>query len=223
MHRPPTDGRHVLVIGGIEPLGGVVVDRLLSAGHRLAVHNVSVWSDDRQTPAEKSSPVVLDGDRTDTEDMVHAVAGAEIAMGGLDALVVLPGEAFDTVGIDSDASSWADGWSRVLAADVLAVSCAAHTAARSFLARRRPGRIILVTSGHDQAVGTSMHAAVTSSAIGALAVELGRELRPHGVGVSVVNSTGPGGLHEFAVGQVADVIEALLATPVLSGVTASVI
>jgi NAD(P)-dependent dehydrogenase (short-subunit alcohol dehydrogenase family) len=66
-----------------------------------------------------------------------------------------------------------------------------------------------------------MPVAATRAAIGRLGADLTRELGPHGIGVSVV-STGPGGAADFAVAQVADVVEALLATPVLSGVVSQI-
>jgi NAD(P)-dependent dehydrogenase (short-subunit alcohol dehydrogenase family) len=223
---PLAPGLRVLVIGGAEPLGIMVTERLVSAGHRLAVHGATIPAE-LPEPAERGplfrafEPIPLTGDRADAEEMVHTVARAEVALGGLDALVMLPARSGGGVGLDADAPTWADEWSLALTTEVLAASCATHIAARSFLARRRAGRIILVTNGRDGPQSGAMPVAATRAAIGRLGADLTRELGPHGIGVSVV-STGPGGAADFAVAQVADVVEALLATPVLSGVVSQI-
>jgi NAD(P)-dependent dehydrogenase (short-subunit alcohol dehydrogenase family) len=217
----------VLVVGGAEPLGGMVAERLIGAGHRLAVHGVTIPAELPPSievdgePYRAFEPIALAADRADAEDMVHTVARAEVALGGLDALVMLPAQHGSGAGLDADASTWADEWSLALTTEVLAAACAAHIAARSFLARRRAGRIVLVTNGLDDAQAGAMPAAATRAALSRLGVDLTRELSPHGIGVSVV-ATGTGGTRGFAVAQVADVVEALLSTPVLSGVSSQV-
>lgn len=217
----------VLVVGGAEPLGGMVTERLIDAGHRLAVHGVTVPPElppSIEVDGERYrvfQPIALAADRSDAEDMVHTVARAEVALGGLDALVMLPAQHGSGVSLDADAGTWADEWSMALTTEVLAAACATHIAARSFLARRRAGRIVLVTNGLDGAQSGAMPAAATRAALTRLGVDLTRELSPHGIGVSVV-ATGTGGTRDFAVAQVADVVEALLATPVLSGVSSQV-
>lgn len=226
-HTEQARGLRVLVMGGSEPLGGMVAERLIGAGHRLAVSDVAIPSDitpqrDRDgVTVATSEPISLHGDRSDTEDVVHTVARAEVALGGLDALVILPAAHHTPIGLDADAATWADEWSLALTTEVLATAAAAHIAARSFLARRRAGRIILVASGRDGSRSGVMPTATVRATLGRLGADLGRELAPHGIGVSVV-TTGPGGAADFAVGQVADVVEALLATPVLSGMNAHI-
>lgn len=223
---PDAPGLRVLVMGGSEPLGGMVADRLIGSGHRVAVQGVTISADSDRSAATAGGyrivePVSLAADRADAEDVVHTVARAEVALGGLDALVVLPGHHTTRVGLDVDAVTWADEWSMTLTTEVLAAACAAHIAARSFLARRKAGRIILVTNGRDSSKSAAMPATATRAALSQLGADLTRELGPHGIGVSVV-TTGPGGLQDFAVAQVADVVEALLSTPVLTGVTSRI-
>ena len=221
------DGLRVLVIGGAEPLGGMIAERLIDAGHRIAVHDVAIPAKGRPDgdPASVAirtvEPISLQGDRSDSEDVVHTVARAEVALGGLDAIVVLPARQRFQVSLDADAVTWADEWSAALTAEILAAACASHIAARSFLARRRAGRIVLVANGRDGALTGALPTSVTRAAIHRLGADLTRELGPHGIGVSVV-TTGPGGTQDFAMTQVADVVEALLATPVLSGVDSQI-
>lgn len=217
----------VVVIGGAEPLGGMIAERLIAAGHRIAVHDVTIPANNRldRSPASATfrtvEPISLQGDRSDSEDVVHTVARAEVALGGLDAIVVLPARQRFQTSLDADAATWADEWSAALTTEVLAAACASHIAARSFMARRRAGRIVLVAGGRDGAPTGAMPTSVTRAAIARLGADLTRELGPHGIGVSVV-TTGPGGTQDFAMTQVADVVEALLATPVLSSVTSQV-
>lgn len=224
---PLAPGLRVLVIGGSEPLGGMVAERLIRAGHRLAVHGVSIPSEidfallGSAATFRMAEPLSLSGDRADAEDMVHSVARAEVALGGLDAVVVLPARQSSAIGLDVDAGTWADAWSLALTTEVLAAACATHIAARSFLARRKAGRIVLVTNGRDGSLSGAMPTSATRAALSRLGADLTRELGPHGIGVSVV-TTGPGGTQDFAVAQVADVVEALLSTPVLSGVSSRI-
>lgn len=224
---PFAPGLRVLVVGGAEPLGGMVTERLIAAGHRLAVQGVTIPSElppsiEVDGAAYRAfEPIPLAGDRSDSEEMVHTVARAEVALGGLDALVMLPAQHSSGAGLDADASTWADEWSLALTTEVLAAASATHIAARSFLARRKAGRIVLVTNGLDGAQSGAMPASATRAALSRLGVDLTRELSPHGIGVSVV-ATGTGGTRDFAVAQVADVVEALLSTPVLSGVSSQI-
>lgn len=214
-------------MGGSEPLGSMVAERLIVAGHRLAVHDVTLPADVQQPPDvgparyQFAEPVSLDGDRSDAEEVVHTVARAEVTLGGLDALVILPADSGMPVTLDADAAAWTDAWSLALTTEVLAVACAAHIAARSFLARRKAGRIVLVINGRDEVAAGSMPTAATREALSRLGNDLTRELSPHGIGVSVVQ-TGPGGVGDFAVAQVADVVTALVSTPVMSGVTSRI-
>ena len=229
----------VVLIGGAEPLGSMVAQRLIAAGHRLAVHDVRLPAGDPdlggaatarsvdRTAAPAAavipsvSPISLPGDRSDTDEVVHTVARAEVTLGGLDAIVVLPARHRPSTTLEADATAWADTWSAALTTEVLAAACAAHIAARSFLARRRAGRIVLVADGRDGASTGAMPASAIRAAISSLGTDLARELGPHGIGVSVV-TTGAGGSRDFALAQVADVVEALLSTPVLSGVSSRI-
>jgi NAD(P)-dependent dehydrogenase (short-subunit alcohol dehydrogenase family) len=205
----------------------MVAERLLVAGHHLAVHDVTLPADldtsraEHGIPAGVPEPVPLSGDRSDAEEMVHTVASAEVALGGLEALVILPVERPARIGLEADAIAWADAWSAALTTEVLSTACAAHIAARSFMARRTAGRIILVANGHDTARSGNLPTGVTAAALTGMGADLARELRPHGIGVSVV-TTSPGGTGDFAVAQVADVVSALLATPVLAGVSSRI-
>ncbi len=229
----------VVMIGGAEPLGSMVAQRLIAAGHRLAVHDVRIPAGDPDlggaataraadrtsttaaTVIPSVSPISLPGDRSDTDEVVHTVARAEVTLGGLDAIVVLPARHRPSTTLEADATSWADTWSAALTTEVLAAACASHIAARSFLARRRAGRIVLVADGRDGTPTGAMPASAIRAAISSLGTDLARELGPHGIGVSVV-TTGAGGSRDFALAQVADVVEALLSTPVLSGVSSRI-
>lgn len=215
----PTPGLRVLVVGGSEPLGGMVAERLLLSGCHLAVQGLHLTRERMLEPPagathEVLQPVDMPGDRSDTDAVIRTVAGAEIALGGLDALVVLPAERLRPVSLDADAETWSDSWSAALATEVLAATSASHIAARSFLARRRHGRIVLVTPGRDES-GSDLASGAVDAALTAVGHDLARQLGPHGVGVSVV----AGGSDDFALAQVADVVEALLTTPVMSSVT----
>jgi NAD(P)-dependent dehydrogenase (short-subunit alcohol dehydrogenase family) len=214
----------VLVIGGAEPLGQVVADRLAGAGHHLALLDVAASpavSRHSAGSAVALRPIELSGDRADVEDVARVVEGADLALAGLDSVVILPGAGCGAVGMDADGTAWADLWSGHLAGDVLAASCAAHAAARLFVAHRRAGRIVLVTGRREpDGTGSAMAAAVSRAAVGALGAELAAALAPHGIAVSVVTAGAAGA--DFAIGQVADLVAALLSTPVLTGVTARV-
>lgn len=224
---PGARGRRVLMIGGAEPLGGMVAERLIAAGHRLATHDVTlpanspVLAEIASATVRVAEPISLPGDRSDTDEVVHTVARAEVALGGLDAIVILPAKRSSVTTLDADVTTWADEWSAALTTEVLAAACAAHIAARSFMARRRAGRIILVANGSGNASAGAMPTSATRAAIGRLGEDLARELGPRGIGVSVV-TTGTGGAQDFAMMQVADVVEALLSTPVLSGVNSRI-
>lgn len=222
---PLAPGLRVFMVGGSEPLGNMIAERLILAGHRLAVHGVTLPTDLQQNIENPTfrlaEPLSLPGDRADAEEIVHSVARAEVTLGGLDAVVVLPAQQAAGTTLDADAATWADDWSLALTTEVLAAACATHIAARSFLARRRAGRIILVTNGRDGSVSGTMPTSATRAALSRLGADLTRELSPHGIGVSVV-TTGPGGAQDFAMTQVADVVEALLSTPVLSGLGARI-
>lgn len=220
---PLAPGLRVYLLGGSEPLGGMIAERLIRAGHRLAAHGVTLPTDieSPQGAFRIAEPLSLPGDRADAEEIVHSVARAEVALGGLDAVVVLPAQQAPSTSLDADAVTWADEWSMALTTEVLAAACATHIAARSFLARRRAGRIVIVTNGRDRSLSGAMPTSATRAALSRLGADLTRELGPHGIGVSVV-TTGPGGARDFAMTQVADVVEALLSTPVLSGVSSRI-
>jgi len=216
--------RRVLLIGGAEPLGQVVADRLAGAGHQLALLDVAAGpTPSRHSPGWSVArrPVEMSGDRADVEDVARVVDAADLALSGLDSVVILPGSGRGVVGMDADGGSWADLWSDYLAGDVLAASCAAHAAARLFVAHRRAGRIVLVTGRREpDGAGSAMASSVSESAVAALGAELATALAPQGIAVSVVTAGAAGA--DFAIGQVADLVAALLSTPVLTGVTARV-
>jgi NAD(P)-dependent dehydrogenase (short-subunit alcohol dehydrogenase family) len=214
------------VLGGAEPLGQVVAGTLATAGHHLALLDVAASSGPAAARHSSGSsvvrrPVTMSGDRADVEDVVRVVDGADLALAGLDTVVILPGASGAPLGLDADSAAWADQWSDRLAADVLAVSCAAQAAARLFVTHRRAGRIVLVIGRREtDGAGAAMAAAVSNSAVATLGAELATALAPHGISVSVVTAGAAGA--DFAMGQVADLVAALLSTPVLTGVTARV-
>jgi NAD(P)-dependent dehydrogenase (short-subunit alcohol dehydrogenase family) len=215
----------VLVVGGHDPAGSPLASRLAAAGHRLALQGGAadlpgdpIGASDHIGPG-RPGPVLLPADRTDADAMTAVVTAAAQVLGGLDAVVILPAARPAGPPITIDPGAWADAWSHLLAADVLATACVTHAAAQLFRTDSpTAGRIVLVTgvSGSDQPGG--LPAVAADAAIAALGAELARDLAAQGVAVTVVSAR-PGMATDRFDAEVAETVTMLLAAPALPGMT----
>jgi hypothetical protein len=216
-------GSRVLVIGGAEPAASPLASRLAAAGHRLALQGGADLSGDRSggpdpTRSERPGqpgPVLLAADRTDADAMAAVVSAAAGALGGLDAVVVLPATRPPAPPITLGPDAWADVWSHVLAADVLAAACVAHAAAQAYLTPPAAGGRIVLVTGRP---GAGVPAMTADAAIAALGAELARELDGQGVAVSVLSARSGTAADRYAA-EVAETVTMLLAAPALPGMS----
>jgi NAD(P)-dependent dehydrogenase (short-subunit alcohol dehydrogenase family) len=224
--RAGRSGARVLVVGGTGPVGRAVATRLAGLGHQLAVQGAGAIAmdagrDDR--PSDRAdpagvAPTLLPADRRDADAMSGVVPAACRALGGLDAVVILPAERPAAPPMSLHPDSWADAWSHVLAADVLAAACVAHAAAHLFRADPpTAGRIVLVTGGSGSGTPGGLPAVAADAAIAALGAELARDLDGQGVAVTVVCPR-PEPADRVA-GDVAETVTTLLSGPALPGMT----
>lgn len=191
---PSARGPAVLLIDGDGAIGTVVAGRLSDVGARVALHHQGSTQQATQWAAARPGRghLVLEADPADAAEVAELVDAADRRMGGLDAVVVTQGAAPPVNLVGCSVEEWTDTWANALSTHLLAVAVAAHAAARSFLARHRTGRIVLVivsagseaTRGGGHILGDTIALAVR-----ALGDALSRELAPQGISVTTISVT----------------------------------
>ena len=166
--------RVALVTGGGKGIGRAIADRLVAAGHRVAVTYRS---------GEVSRGVLgVRCDVTDPEEVESAFGEVEAALGPVDILVANAGITRDTLLMRmSDAD-----WDAVIATNLTGAFRVAKRAARPMI-KKRFGRIIFISSvvGLLGSAGQVNYAASKSGLVG-MARSLARELGSRGITANVV-------------------------------------
>lgn len=212
----PPRARRVLLIGADQPVGSAIAAGLADAGHSVALQQGETTDLAESGGLAHPTRILLTADRADAEAMTRLVTDAEQALGGLDALVIMPGRRPAGPSMSCPPGQWADLWSDTLGSDLLAAACAVHAAARMFLSQHRSGQIVLVTGGNSAQRGGGVLANAVDAALASLGSDLGAELGPQGVTVSVVHPR-PGVSERDAGLQIAASIIWLLTSPGLPG------
>ncbi len=191
---PSARGPAVLLIGGDGAIGTAVAGRLSDVGARVALQHQGSTKQARQWAAARPGRghLVLEADPADAAEVAELIDAAVRGMGGLDAVVVTQAAAPSVNLVGCSVEEWTDTWANALSTHLLAVAVAAHAAGRSFLARLRAGRIVLVivsagseaTRGGGHILGDTL-----GPAIRALGDALSRELAPHGISVTTISVT----------------------------------
>jgi 3-oxoacyl-(acyl-carrier-protein) reductase len=169
-----TTSRVALVTGGGKGIGRGIAERLVGAGHRVAV-----------TYRSGEVPQGVLGvrcDVTDPEQVESAFGEVEAALGPVDILVANAGITRDTLLMRmSDAD-----WDAVIATNLTGAFRVARRAARPMI-KKRFGRIVFISSvvGHLGSAGQVNYAASKSGLVG-LARSLARELGSRGITANLV-------------------------------------
>lgn len=137
----------------------------------------------RQLGGESQS---VNGDITDDKVRQTLLQKATGDFGGIDILV-------NNVGIGNDSPSFLKSepqqWKKVWQTNFLAGTLLAHGVAREMIATGRQGKIIFITSVHQERIFGAPIYSTTKAALKMLVEELGAELAPHGIRV---NGIAPG-------------------------------
>lgn len=129
--------------------------------------------------------ISIDGDITQEKIRQALTGGAIKKFGGLDILV-------NNVGIGSDKpflKSTPGEWEKIWETNFLAGTLLTRDAAQQMIASGRKGKIIFITSVHQERIFGSPTYSTTKAALKMLVEELGAELAPHGIRV---NGIAPG-------------------------------
>ena len=176
----------MLIVGGGSPLGAEVAGRLAVAGARIVLQTDA-------TDGTSLSHLPGDGhrlavaDRSDTDAIIRLI-GRPSPDGGLDAVVVLPGNRGGAASGASRASAdWVDGLADVLSSEVLAAAGAMHAAGRRFAESGTGGRIVVVVDdGGAVADPSSLADDLSAAALSVLADHVAIDTAGAGVGVITV-------------------------------------
>jgi len=194
LHQPAL-GLRVLVIGGTGVVGSAVVAALATAGARVAVHHEG--KTDPGSPLLAGLPgtghMSIRADISDAESAAALIGAVDAEFDGLDVVINAAAARRDTGDLtikDSSLTQWTDAWTTNLTVDVLGTAIVIHAAAQAFMARNRPGKIILLAArGKVRQPGSGSMADATERAVAALGSALAIELAPQAVSVLVIGST----------------------------------
>jgi NAD(P)-dependent dehydrogenase (short-subunit alcohol dehydrogenase family) len=179
-------GRAALVVGGGQGIGRAAALALARAGARVAV--LDAEADRARSVAEElrslgaaSAPVVADV--TGPGGAAGGVAEAALAVGPLDAVVNVVGQASWGALLDLDEATW----ERDFAVNLKQHWYVARSAARAWVETRRPGAIAVVASVSGLFSAAS-HGAYGAAKAGLLAFvrTAAEEWWPHGIRVNAV-------------------------------------
>ena len=182
--RPLVDlaGLRLLVVGGGSGIGRAAVDLATAAGARVAA---TVFPAAGEHGADVAAATVLACDATSDADVAAAVEAADVALGGLDAVIVSAG-VFEHRGL---AETGPDDWERVLAINLGGPYRVARAVMPLFRAAGA-GSLVFFSSqiglvGHPRATAY----AASKGGVNALARTLAIEFAPFG---GRVNAVAPG-------------------------------
>jgi 3-oxoacyl-[acyl-carrier protein] reductase len=201
-------GRTALVTGGSRGLGRAVAEAFASEGAKVAVNYVRNADAARRLTDDLRSRLGVDALPVRADVSVPAEVHAlfdetERALGPVDVLV-------------NNAGLWPkayvkdmaeEEWARVLEVNLTGPFLTCREAVRRWLAAKRPGSIVNVTSqaAHYGATSGHAHYAAAKAGLANLTISLARETAPHGIRV---NAVAPGlmrtGMIEAAMAEDAD-------------------
>lgn len=176
-----------LVTGGTRGLGRAICLALAREGAHVAVN--SVRSDPGPLVAQLQdgfgvNAVAVRGDVSQSE-AVHALFDrAEQALGPLDVLINNAG-VWPTAFVQDMTD---EQWAATLAVNLTAPFLACREAVRRWLATKRQGRIVNITSQAAYSGATTGHAhyAAAKAGLANFTISLAREMAPHGIHVNAV-------------------------------------
>jgi len=180
-----------LVLGGGQGMGESTARLLADAGCNVAIVDVE------RERAERVASVVRDMGRKgvaiaanilDDEEAAHAVGEAELALGGLDVLVAIVGQALFTPIVDMSPEDWDSDQRRNLRYFFVS----ARLAAKSMITRGVPGSMVCIAST-DGLQAAPFHASYGAAKAGLvqLVKSMAVEWAVHGIRV---NSVAPGSI-----------------------------
>ncbi len=189
------NGKNVLVTGGSSGIGQAIAVRFAEYGANLAINYLSRPEEARDTEDQVHAcvtrvrqqgvrDVIVRGDVSHEDDVVQMVEKAASELGGLDVLI-------NNAGIQISRPSEelsSDDFDKVLAVNLRGAFLCAREAIRHFLAGRRPGVIINVSSVHQlipkpDYLGYSVSKGGMQNLTRTLALEYaGRGIRINGIG-----------------------------------------
>ena len=185
------EGKKALIIGGGQGMGESSARLLAAAGCDVAIVDVE------RDRAERVGAVVREMGRKgvaiaanvlDDEQAAHGVGEAELALGGLDVLVSIVGQALFTPIVDMSPEDWDSDQRRNLRYFFVA----ARLAAKSMIARGVPGSMVCIAST-DGLQAAPYHASYGAAKAGLvqLVKSMAVEWAVHGIRV---NSVAPGSI-----------------------------
>lgn len=172
--------KRVAITGAFGTLGTAVVARMLAEGARVAALDHAAAP---RVPAEFGSAVLIGGvDLADAQGAHAAIARAEQALGGLDALVNIAGgfawEKIEGGGLET--------WDRLYRMNVR-TAVAATQAALPHLAKSAAGRVVNIGAAGAMKAAAGMGAyAASKSGVARLTEALAEELKERGITVNAL-------------------------------------
>lgn len=192
---PGVKGKSVLVTGGTSGIGQAIAVRFAEYGANVAINYLRQPGEAEDTERQVQAcvervqqhgvrDVVVQGDVSREEDVVNMLGHAVEELGGIDVLI---NNAGIQISRHSDELSSSD-FDKVLAVNVRGAFLCAREAIRHFLAKRKPGVIINVSSVHQlipkpDYLGYSVSKGGMQNLTRTLALEYaGRGIRVNGIG-----------------------------------------
>ena len=182
-------GRVALVTGGSRGLGRAVAGAFAAEGAKVVLNYVKGAEAAGQVAGEirsryNTDAVPLRADVSVEADVRALFDGAERALGPVDILVNNAG--LWPKAVVKDMSE--EEWSRVLAVNLTGPFLACREAVRRWLAAKRRGAVVNVTSqaAHTGATSGHAHYAAAKAGLANLTISLARETAPHGIRVNAV-------------------------------------
>ncbi|MFN8590891.1 MAG: SDR family oxidoreductase [Thermomicrobiales bacterium] len=186
------DGQRALVTGAATGIGRGIAVALANAGAEVAINVRGDSSRGQETAdllrASGKEPLIVQGDVGDPEQVAAMFARLDDAWGSIDILVNNAGHG--SSGKPVHANSWEE-WQRVMRSNLDGPFLCSREVAQRLLARGAGGRIINITSVHEEACNVPGDGpyCVSKGALRNLTRAMALELAPHGI---TVNAVAPG-------------------------------
>jgi glucose 1-dehydrogenase len=150
------EGKNVLVTGGSSGIGQAIAVRFAEYGANVAINYLRQPEEAADTKEQVEAcvasvqrhgvkDVLVQGDVSSEDDVVHMVADAVKGLGGIDVLV---NNAGIQISRPTDELS-SDDFDRVLAVNLRGAFMCAREAIRHFMAQGKPGSIVNISSVHQ--------------------------------------------------------------------------